>query len=69
VHDFMVDNGREQEAFATWYLLGSVLDNPHAVCLTPDYVELALSSAGFKVEGLKGCWVGVTMLTRALKPE
>jgi 2-hydroxy-4-(methylsulfanyl)butanoate S-methyltransferase len=68
VHDFMVDNSREQPAFAAWYLLGSVLDNPHAVCLTPDYVEGALKSAGFKVEGTEVMLAGITLLTKALKP-
>ena len=68
VHDFMVDNRREQPAFAAWYLLGSVLDNPRAVCLTPDYVEGALKSAGFKVEGTEVMLAGITMLTKALKP-
>jgi len=33
VHDFMVDNAREGPRFAAWYLLGSMLDNPSAVCL------------------------------------
>jgi 2-hydroxy-4-(methylsulfanyl)butanoate S-methyltransferase len=67
VHDFMVDNTREQPPFAAWYLLGSVLDNPSAVCLTPDYVEDALKQAGFKVEGTDVMLPGITMLTRALK--
>jgi 2-hydroxy-4-(methylsulfanyl)butanoate S-methyltransferase len=68
VHDFMVDNAREQPAFAAWYLLGSVFDNPNAVCLTPDYVEGALKQAGFKVEGTEVMLAGITMLTRAVKP-
>ena len=51
VHDFMVDNARERPPFAAWYLLGSVFDNPNAVCLTPDYIEGALKQAGFTVEG------------------
>jgi 2-hydroxy-4-(methylsulfanyl)butanoate S-methyltransferase len=68
VHDFMVDNRREQPAFAAWYLLGSLLDNPHAVCLTPDYVEGALKAAGFDVKGTDVMLPGITMLTKALKP-
>ncbi len=36
IHDFMVDDAREGPPFAAWYLLGSMLDNPTAVCLTPD---------------------------------
>src|SRR5262249_41554889 len=50
VHDFMVDDAREQPQFAAWYLLGSVFDNPTAVCLTPSYVQDALRRAGFKIE-------------------
>jgi len=68
VHDFMVDNTREQPPFAAWYLLGSVLDNPDAVCLTPDYVERALKQAGFKAKKTEVMLPGITMLTRALKP-
>ena len=34
VPDFMVDNAYEQPPFAAWYLLGSIFDNPNAVCLT-----------------------------------
>jgi 2-hydroxy-4-(methylsulfanyl)butanoate S-methyltransferase len=68
VHDFMVDNAREQPPFAAWYLLGSMLDNPNAVCLTPDYVEGALKQAGFRVEGTEVMLTGITMLTKALKP-
>jgi hypothetical protein len=68
VHDFMVDNSREQPPFAAWYLLGSVLDNPNAVCLTPDYVEGALKRVGFEVEGTEVMLAGITMLTRARKP-
>jgi 2-hydroxy-4-(methylsulfanyl)butanoate S-methyltransferase len=69
LHDFMVDNAREQPPFAAWYLLGSILDNPHAVCLTPDFVESALMSAGFEVEKTEVMLAGITMLTRALKPS
>ena len=50
VHDFMVDDAREGPPFAAWYLLGSVLDNPTAVCLTPAYVERVLRDAGLTVE-------------------
>lgn len=68
VHDFMVENSREQPAFAAWYLLGSIFDNPNAVCLTPAYVEDALRQAGFKIEGTEVMLAGITMLTKALKP-
>jgi ubiquinone/menaquinone biosynthesis C-methylase UbiE len=69
VHDFMVDDVREGPPFAAWYLLGSVLDNPTAVCLTPGYVEQALRDAGFRIEGTQIMLPGITMLTRASKPS
>ena len=47
IHDFMVDDAREGPRFAAWYLLGSMFDNPTAVCLTPAYVEQVLRDAGF----------------------
>jgi len=50
VHDLMVDNAREGPRFAAWYLLGSMLDDPSAVCLTPAYVERVLCYAGFRIE-------------------
>jgi len=68
VHDFMVDNARERPPFAAWYLLGSVLDNPNAVCLTPEYIEGALKGMGFKMERTEVMLPGITMLTRANKP-
>jgi hypothetical protein len=54
--------------FPAWYLLGSVLDNPTAVCLTPGYVEQVLRDAGFRIEGTQVMLTGITMLTRASKP-
>lgn len=68
VHDFVVDNAHEGPAFAAWYLLGSVFDNPDAVCLTPAFVETALRDAGFKVEPAEVMLPGITMLTKAIKP-
>jgi hypothetical protein len=68
IHDFMVDDAHEGPPFAAWYLLGSVLDNPTAVCLTPAYVEQALREAGFRVEGMETMLPGITMLTKASKP-
>jgi 2-hydroxy-4-(methylsulfanyl)butanoate S-methyltransferase len=68
VHDFMVDNAYEQPQFAAWYLLGSIFDNPNAVCLTPDFVEHALRQAGFKIEATEVMLPGITMLTSGRKP-
>jgi hypothetical protein len=67
VHDFMVDNGYEGPAFAAWYLLGSIFDNPAAVCLTPAYVERVLREAGLEVAQTEIMLPGITMLTRAKK--
>jgi precorrin-6B methylase 2 len=68
IHDFMVDNAYEQPQFAAWYLLGSIFDNPSAVCLTPDFVEHTLRQAGFKDETTEVMLPGITMLTKARKP-
>ena len=68
IHDFMVDDAHEGPRFAAWYLLGSMFDNPTAVCLTPAYVEQVLRDAGLTVEGTETMLPGITMLTRARKP-
>jgi 2-hydroxy-4-(methylsulfanyl)butanoate S-methyltransferase len=67
VHDFMVDDAREGPRFAAWYLLGSMLDNPSAVCLTPAYVDRVLRDVGFRVENTEVMLPGITMLTKAVK--
>ena len=67
VHDFMVDDAREGPRFAAWYLLGSIIDNPSAVCLTPAYVERILRDAGFRVENTETMLPGITSLTKAVK--
>jgi 2-hydroxy-4-(methylsulfanyl)butanoate S-methyltransferase len=67
VHDFMVDDAREGPRFAAWYLLGGMLDNPSAVCLTPAYVERILRDVGFRVEKTEVMLPGITMLTKAVK--
>ena len=68
IHDFMVDDAREGPAFAAWYLLGSIFDNPTAVCLTPTKVERVLREAGFHIDGTETMLPGITMLTKASKP-
>ena len=68
IHDFMVDDAREGPPFAAWYLLGSMFDNPTAVCLTPANVQRVLRDAGFRIEGTETMLPGITMLTRASKP-
>jgi hypothetical protein len=67
VHDFMVDDAREGPRFAAWYLLGGMLDNPSAVCLTPGYVERILRDVGFRVEKTEVMLPGITMLTKAVR--
>jgi 2-hydroxy-4-(methylsulfanyl)butanoate S-methyltransferase len=67
VHDFMVDDARDGPRFAAWYLLGSILDNPSAICLTPAYVERVLRDVGFSIEKTDTMLPGITMLTRAVK--
>src|SRR5271166_3624787 len=67
VHDFMVDDAREGPRFAAWYLLGGIIDNPSAVCLTPAYVERVLRDSGFRIESTEIMLPGITMLTKAVK--
>lgn len=67
IHDFMVDDHHEGPDYAAWYLLGAVLDNPKAECLTPRFVEGALRAAGFAVDGTEPMLAGITSLTRARK--
>lgn len=68
VHDFMVDDRHEGPAFAAWYLLASMPDNPQAECLTPGFVETALRDAGFTIEGTETMLDEITQLTRARRP-
>ena len=63
----MVDDAREGPPFAAWYLLGSIFDNPKAVCLTPPYVEGVLRQAGLDVERTEIMLPGITTLTKASK--
>ena len=67
VHDFMVDDAREGPPFAAWYFLGSIFDNPKAVCLAPYYVEGVLRQAGLDVEQTEIMLPGITTLTKASK--
>ena len=67
VHDFLVDDAHEGPPFAAWYVLGSIFDNPNAVCLNPSYVEDVLRQTGFNVERTEVMLPGITMLTRATK--
>jgi 2-hydroxy-4-(methylsulfanyl)butanoate S-methyltransferase len=68
IHDFMVNNAYLQPPFAAWYLLGSIFDNPDAVCLTPAFIEDTLRQAGFQIETSEVMLEGITMLTTARKP-
>ena len=65
VHDFMVNDQHEGPAFAAWYLLASLPDNPHAECLSPSFVEGVLHEAGFVIEGTANMLDEITQLTRA----
>ena len=67
VHDFLVDDAHEGPPFAAWYVLGSIFDNPNAVCLNPSYVEDVLRQTGFNVERTEVMLPGITMLIRATK--
>ena len=68
VHDFMVDDSHDGPDFAAWYLLAAILDNPQAECLTPGFVEAALSDAGFVIKGTATMLHEITQLTRRAPP-
>ena len=68
VHDFMVDDRHEGPAFAAWYLLASLPDNPHAECLSPGFVEGCLRDAGFAIDRTEPMLAEITQLTRARRP-
>lgn len=68
VHDFMVDDDHEGPAFAAWYLLASLPDNPEAECLSTGFVERCLSDAGFAVDGTEPMLSEITALTRGRRP-
>ena len=68
IHDFMVDDSHDGPAFAAWYLLASMLDNPGAESLTPGYVENALRKAGFEIERTEPMLAEITQLTSARRP-
>ena len=68
VHDFMVDDRHEGPAFAAWYLLASLPDNPHAECLSPGFVEGCLRDAGFTIDRTEPMLAEITQLTRARRP-
>lgn len=68
VHDFMVEDRHDGPAFAAWYLLAAMLDNPQAECLTPGFVEGALRDAGLSIEGTAPMLAEITQLTRARRP-
>ena len=69
VHDFMVDDDHEGPAFAAWYLLASLPDNPDAECLSPGFVERCLGDAGFAVDGTEPMLSEITALTRGCRPR
>jgi predicted methyltransferase len=67
IHDFMVDDDHAGPAFAAWYLLASLPDNPQAECLSPAFVERCLGDAGFAIDGTEPMLAEITALTRARK--
>ena len=68
VHDFMVGDAYDGPAFAAWYLLHAILDNPSAECLTPGFVKDILQSVGFEFQGAEVMLEEITTLARARKP-
>ena len=69
VHDFMVNDQHEGPAFAAWYLLASMPDNPQAECLSTGFVEKCLADAGFAIDGTTPMIAEITQLARAHRPS
>lgn len=69
VHDFMADNDRSGPPIATWHLMGSMIDNPGAVCLTPEFVSDCLTRAGFADVHSMELVPGTTTAATATKPR
>ena len=59
IHDFMVDDAREGPPFAAWYLLGSMFDNPTAVCLTPAKSSGFCATPAFRLKAQRPCCPGL----------
>lgn len=68
IHDFMVSDEKTGPPIAAWHLLGSTVDNPDAVCLTPSFVTERLSLAGFGHVSVEALIPGITNLATAHKP-
>lgn len=69
VHDFMADNDRSGPPIAAWHLMGSMIDNPGAVCLTPEFVSDCLARAGFTGAQTMDLVPGTTRVATARKPD
>ena len=67
VHDFMAAEDFTGPPIAVWHLLGSMMDNPDAVCLTPSFVADVLTPAGFSDGESSELIPGITSMVTARK--
>lgn len=67
VHDFMAHDDRTGPPVAVLHLVGSMLDNPDAVCLTSEFVVGSLTEAGFSGPQTFALLPGTTSVATARK--
>ncbi|MEE8433495.1 MAG: methyltransferase [bacterium] len=67
VHDFMAAKTGDGPPIAVWHLLGSIIDNPEAVCLTAEFVSGILDEAGFTGMDASELLPGITTVVTARK--
>ena len=67
VHDFMAAQAGDGPPIAVWHLLGSIIDNPEAVCLTAEFITTALGEAGFTGMDASELLPGITSVVTGKK--
>lgn len=67
IHDFMATEAGDGPPIAVWHLLGSIIDNPQAVCLTAGFVSGILTEAGFTGAEASELLPGITSVVSAKK--
>ncbi len=67
IHDFMAAETGDGPPIAVWHLLGSLIDNPEAVCLTAGFVSDVLAGAGFTGVEASELLPGMTSVVTAKK--
>lgn len=68
VHDFMVNDDHTGPPVAAWHLLASTINNPQALCLTPQGLTERLRRGGFNNVSVEALIPGITSLAIAERP-